>query len=289
MRQWRIKIVIALLFLALVAAAGVGGFYFYHYRLLTDEVATLSQTIAELEQSLAEAEEDKNRLTAELAEQTAIVDSFGGQIKAATDIVDTLDKLSKTDAELLQKYSKTYFLNEHYVPSRLTLIDRQYFYDENKPQQIHAEVESYLIELLNSAARDGFDLKIVSAYRSFGVQTDLKTQYQVFYGEGANRFSADQGYSEHQLGTTVDFTSSEVDGHPLTGFGQTEAYQWLLAKAHRFGFVLSYPEGNEYYQYEPWHWRFVGRDLASDLKQTGESFYDRSQREINDYLIKIFD
>ncbi len=108
------------------------------------------------------------------------------------------------------------------------------------------------------------------------------------YGAGANTFSADQGYSEHQLGTTVDFSSDEIGGG-LTDFQNTKAFAWLEENAHRYGFTLSYPEANEYYIYEPWHWRFVGQELADDLYDDGKHFYDYDQRTIDEYLISIFD
>ena len=110
----------------------------------------------------------------------------------------------------------------------------------------------------------------------------------MFYGSGANSFSADQGYSEHQLGTTIDFTTEEI-GASSSVFGKTTAYQWLLENAYKYGFILSYPEANKYYQFEPWHWRFVGRGLAEKLHQEGKNFYDLDQREIDEYLISFFD
>ncbi|HEY4526280.1 MAG TPA: M15 family metallopeptidase, partial [Candidatus Paceibacterota bacterium] len=128
-----------------------------------------------------------------------------------------------------------------------------------------------------------------SAYRSFDEQLALKGQYSVSYGAGtANQFSADQGYSEHQLGTTLDFTTTGLSGG-LAGFDQTPAYDWLEKNAYKYGFVLSYPEGNQYYMYEPWHWRFVGEDLADDLHDSGRNFYDMDQRDIDPYLANIFD
>ena len=108
------------------------------------------------------------------------------------------------------------------------------------------------------------------------------------FGSGANKFSAEQGYSEHQLGTTIDFTTPAL-GASFSAFDTTSAYEWLQGNAHRFGFVLSYPKGNAYYIYEPWHWRFVGVELATKLHTEGKRFYDMDQREINDYLSKIFD
>jgi len=141
---------------------------------------------------------------------------------------------------------------------------------------------------LGEAEADGINLWILSAYRSFGTQSSLKSGYKITYGSGANAFSADQGYSEHQLGTTVDFTTSGIGGG-FTGFENTEAYQWLLDNAHRYGFTLSYPKGNAYYIFEPWHWRFVGTELARDLHGQDKGFYDLPQREIDEYLLNLFD
>jgi D-alanyl-D-alanine carboxypeptidase len=110
----------------------------------------------------------------------------------------------------------------------------------------------------------------------------------VVYGSGANAFSADQGYSEHQLGTAADVTTNTLAGG-LDGFDATPAYKWLTANAYKYGFILSYPQGNGYYEYEPWHWRFVGKKLARYLHTTNERFYDLDQRTIDSYLINIFD
>jgi D-alanyl-D-alanine carboxypeptidase len=117
----------------------------------------------------------------------------------------------------------------------------------------------------------------------------LKSTYSVTYGAGtANRFSADQGYSEHQLGTTLDFTTPAT-GLVFSKFEKTSAYAWLAENGYTYGFVLSYPKNNTYYQYEPWHWRFVGRGLAAKLHADGKRFYDLDQRDIDSYLISFFD
>ena len=130
---------------------------------------------------------------------------------------------------------------------------------------------------------------MVSAYRSFGEQAALKSSYKVTYGAGtANSFSADQGYSEHQLGTTIDFTTGYL-GANFAGFDKSDAYAWLLDNAYKYGFIISYPKTNAYYTYEPWHWRFVGKKLARYLHTTNERFYDLDQRTIDSYLITIFD
>ncbi|MEK7588349.1 MAG: M15 family metallopeptidase [Patescibacteria group bacterium] len=203
--------------------------------------------------------------------------------------LNTLAKLSATDKELLKKYSKNYFLNEHYVPISLTTIDQRYLSNTSSNSQIHSNVLPYLQAMLISANNEGAMLKVQSAYRSFTTQSGLKSAYSVTYGAGtANKFSADQGYSEHQLGTTVDFTTEKTKG-VLSGFDKTPEYEWLLNNAYRFGFVISYPKGNSYYIYEPWHWRFVGIQLATRIRQDNTYFYNMDQRVIDSYLASIFD
>jgi D-alanyl-D-alanine carboxypeptidase len=202
--------------------------------------------------------------------------------------VGVLDKLSKTDKELLQKYSKVYFLNEHYIPEKLSDIEKTYLYNEDNDQQLHSKVMPFFEEMVKDAKEDGIEIWAISAYRSFETQAQLKGAYTITYGSGANTFSADQGFSEHQLGTTVDLTTTGLGGG-LSGFQNTPAYEWLKENAHRYGFTLSYPEDNGYYVFEPWHWRFVGEDLAKDLHRDNETFYNWEQRKIDEYLIKVFD
>jgi D-alanyl-D-alanine carboxypeptidase len=204
------------------------------------------------------------------------------------DTVGELEKLSTTDKELLMKYSKVYFLNEHYVPLNLSPIGEEYRTKNSTNSQIHSEVLPNLENLIEEGREDGVNILVQSAYRSFVTQSVLKSAYTVSYGTTvANRFSADQGYSEHQLGTTVDLTSGGTGA--LEGFNKTPEYAWLLENAHKYGFILSYPAGNKYYKFEPWHWRFVGIDLARDLHRDEMYFYDMDQRVIDTYLTKIFD
>ena len=202
--------------------------------------------------------------------------------------IDKLEKLTTIDPELLKKYSKVFFLSENYSPPDLEDIKEEYKITPNKDLKILEEVEPFLHDMLEDANEEGINLRVISAYRSFETQMQLKSNYVTTYGSGANQFSADQGYSEHQLGTTVDFGTPEVPGAYMS-FEKTTAFEWLKANAHKYGFILSYPSGNSYYQYEPWHWRFIGTDLADDLFDDEKSFYELDQREIDKYLIKIFD
>jgi LAS superfamily LD-carboxypeptidase LdcB len=265
--------------LVLVAFIGYG---IYSYNLLQKEKISI---LTELEK-----EQERNHELLEITRgQEATINSFQDQIRNISTTVGTLEKLSQTDKELLKKYSKVYFLSENYRPAQLTGINLKYLYNKEGDAFFHTQALPFLERLLESARASGVELLVASAFRSFETQASLKSEYKIVYGVGtANQFSADQGYSEHQLGTSVDFTTPEVGGL-FTQFRTDPAYQWLLDNAYKYGFVLSYPEKNTYYKFEPWHWRFVGVLLADFLHKEKKYFYDLDQRQIDAYLIKLFD
>ena len=276
----------------IILGLGFGGVILYvNYRhvaveKMEAEITSLEGTVEKLERTVSELGGIFfSTLTEEQKKNEDLMDKF----EDITDSVEDLEKLSETDPELLRKYSKVYFLNEHYVPVSLTNIGEEYVNSQGTNLEIHSDVLSYLEEMMDSAKEDDLSLQVLSAFRSFGTQSELKASYTFTYGSGtANSFSADQGYSEHQLGTAVDFTTVALGG-ALLGFDTTPEYRWLLDNAHRYGFVLSYPAGNSYYKFEPWHWRFVGTALSRRLHDEDKHFYDLDQREIDKYLQNFFD
>lgn len=255
-----------------------------------------AQREGEFASSSAVYEAKINELNAQVAElqlrlggEAARNDEYNQRVQSLAHTVGQLEKLSKTDRELLQKYSSVFFLSENFIPSPLVEIDDKYLARKGSGFQIHGNIKSRLADMMDEAERDGAPLLVLSSYRSFGTQAGLKTSYSVTYGKGtANQFSADQGYSEHQLGSTVDFTSPEAP-ESLGAFESSSGFAWLKQHAHEYGFILSYPKGNKFFTYEPWHWRYVGIDLATRLYAEGKNFYDLDQREINTYLVRIFD
>jgi D-alanyl-D-alanine carboxypeptidase len=139
------------------------------------------------------------------------------------------------------------------------------------------QVRKLIIEDLTAlaqAARDaGKALAVRSAYRSYETQAATFQMWVNRSGyEQALKFSARAGHSEHQLGTTIDFTTAP--GVPLSGrFGDSPSGKWLARNGWKFGFIMSYPEGKRRvscYGYEPWHWRYVGRDLARQIHESGQ-------------------
>jgi D-alanyl-D-alanine carboxypeptidase len=107
-----------------------------------------------------------------------------------------------------------------------------------------------------AAARDGITLALVSAFRSVRRQAQL-IRSKLDEGLSLERIlaeSAPPGFSEHHTGRAIDLTTPPLNGLE-PGFATTPAFDWLSRHAGRFGFVLSFPEGNRYgYVHEPWHW-----------------------------------
>ena len=270
----------------------LGAGTWYSYTLYEDKVLALKVTedaLASSTRAYIEARERNESLNASLQQIQGQNTIFSNQISEIGATVGTLQKLATTDVQLLAKYSKVYFLNEHYIPTSLTAIDSSFVFQKDKKVEILSEVDIHLQDMFEDAKDDGINLRVISGYRSFNTQEALKLNYKITYGSGtANSFSADQGYSEHQLGTALDLTTEEI-GTSFTTFDKTTAYTWLQENAWKYGFVLSYPKNNAYYKFEPWHWRYVGKSLAELLYDRNMNFYDMDQREINTYLAEIFD
>ena len=133
-----------------------------------------------------------------------------------------------------------------------------------------------LARLAADARAAGAPIALVSGYRSHA-QQQATFDYWVSVGgyEQALRTSARAGHSEHQLGTAIDVTS-EGGAAPweYADWAATPAGAWMAANAWRYGFVMSYPRGSfdvTCYDYEPWHYRYVGRDLAATIVASGLS------------------
>ena len=125
-----------------------------------------------------------------------------------------------------------------------------------------------------ATAEIGQQLVAQSGYRAYDIQEIVYNRYVAQLGvAGADLTSARPGYSEHQTGMAIDILATG-SGCSLDGpcFGETTAGQWLAANAYRFGFLLSYPADKTAvtgYEYEPWHFRYVGVDLSTEMHNEG--------------------
>ena len=130
--------------------------------------------------------------------------------------------------------------------------------------------------LFADADAAGLSLVASSAFRSYDWQVFLHENAVAELGvDAARRISAIPGHSEHQLGLALDVSTAELNGALVTEFANTEEGKWLKDNAHRFGFIISYPEGSEpqtSFVYEPWHIRYVGLDAANEIFESGLLF-----------------
>ena len=129
-------------------------------------------------------------------------------------------------------------------------------------------------QLFQAATDEGLALIARSGYRSYDLQTFFHSNVVNELGvEEGRRVSAVPGHSEHQLGLALDVSSPEINGDLIEAFSQTTEGRWLNQNAHRFGFIIRYPQNREAdtgFIYEPWHIRYVGVDAATEMFISGQ-------------------
>lgn len=170
--------------------------------------------------------------------------------------------------------NKTNKLPDNYAPQDLVDPDVPFTFKEKLEKRKMRKEAAAALEKLFQAAKDaGLPLAGVSAYRSQQTQTALYNNYVQKEGEAkANVYSAKPGFSEHQTGLAIDVTGSNGKCAAQDCFGATKEAKWLADHAHEYGFIIRYPKGKESitgYQYEPWHLRYVGVDMAKDIVKQG--------------------
>ncbi|MFJ7827203.1 D-alanyl-D-alanine carboxypeptidase family protein [Psychrobacillus sp. NPDC096623] len=138
------------------------------------------------------------------------------------------------------------------------------------------EARAAFQEMAAEATLSGYELIAFSTYRSFDYQTKLYDRYVSNDGQAAaDRYSARPGYSEHQTGLAFDIGELHFEQHfARESFGETEAGKWVAANAYKYGFIMRYPKGSEKitgYMYEPWHFRYVGKELSVQVYEANET------------------
>ncbi|HEY8491738.1 MAG TPA: M15 family metallopeptidase [Dehalococcoidia bacterium] len=175
--------------------------------------------------------------------------------------------------DLLVLVDKTHALPAGFEPPDLVALPQEWWSPNFGGHTLRQEAAAALVQLLQAARTAGFEVRVSSAYRSYQEQERTFQYWVSVLGlEEAQRSSARPGHSEHQLGTAVDLTSAAVDWQLVETFGATPEGRWLADHAHEYGFALSYPAGAEAvtgYVYEPWHFRYVGREAARQWRESG--------------------
>lgn len=166
--------------------------------------------------------------------------------------------------------NKEYTLPKDFRPERLITPNVKFnltYYDERT--LMHPEAAEALEKLFQAAANEGQVLCGISAYRSYERQYKIFTTNIVKKGKSHTlKYSAVPGTSEHQTGLAIDVSTESNNFRLSSAFSESPEGKWLAKNAHRFGYIIRYPRGKSDitgYAYEPWHIRYVGKDLANYL------------------------
>jgi len=162
---------------------------------------------------------------------------------------------------LLVLVNKNNQLSSSFIPDNLESISLNY---ANADKYLKKEAKEQFEKLSGKAKDLGYRIIAVSAYRDYNYQNELFNYYvDEFDMDYALNCSAKPGHSEHQTGLAVDVEGSNKD---YDNFENSKEFLWMKDNAHNFGFILRYPKGKEHitgFKYEPWHYRYVGVDIAT--------------------------
>lgn len=172
---------------------------------------------------------------------------------------------------LVNKHNK---LPDTYEPADLVYTDIPFVFQEmTDKRKLRAEAAAAINNLFAAANSQGISLLGVSGYRSHATQTSLFNYYVKKDGyEKARTYSALPGTSEHETGLAIDVTGGDGKCPAQDCFGGTPEANWLQEHAAEFGFIIRYPQGKEAitgYKYEPWHLRYVGKEIALEIMDKG--------------------
>lgn len=174
--------------------------------------------------------------------------------------------------------NKFYLLGTDFKPDDLVVIPQAYAWGDKGSKTIRKVTYDAFLEMWNAANAEGYYLMVSSAYRTYEEQEIVYENYKTNRGQKyADGIAARPGASEHQTGLALDIFS-KYNSNKNT-FPESETYRWLTENAHKYGFILRYPEDKvdlTGYNYESWHYRYVGREIATYIyenKITFEEYY----------------
>lgn len=174
------------------------------------------------------------------------------------------------DLTPLFNVGKNNTLSRSFTPPRLLELPREVQYG-NRTICVEETTAHAFMDMHHWATQDSISLVATSGFRDYQTQAQLFTEWKRKNKNTHNLLAvAPAGHSEHQLGTTLDVSSEEIGFESATDrFTNTSTYEWLKNNAYRFGFIQSFIAGSESvtgYIPESWHWRYVGIDHATAIK-----------------------
>ena len=172
--------------------------------------------------------------------------------------------------ELLVLVNKYNVLPSGFKQYNLVNMDKEYTVNDGKQYLLAGVAYNDYVKMYNAAKKDGLSMKVISAYRTEDYQRNLYNNKVRTTGKvNADNYSARPGSSEHQTGLAVDISSTKGT------FENTPEFRWLQKHAYEYGFILRYQKGKEWitgYSYEPWHYRYVGPDVAKVIYDEGITY-----------------
>lgn len=175
--------------------------------------------------------------------------------------------------------NKYYYLDENYVPENLEEISKQYALSNMK---LVKEAKEAFEEMAKAVKKEGLNIVAMSTYRDYTYQTNLYDKYVKQDGkEAADTYSGRPGYSEHQTGLAVDVFNNKES---YINFHTTEEFIWMQEHAKEYGFILRFPQNKEEetgYQYESWHYRYVGLQIATYISENNITLEEYYATKIN--------
>jgi len=169
-----------------------------------------------------------------------------------------------------------------YVPSDLVSVPVAYA----NPPKLRKSASAAVVKMFRAFEKaTGKKMQSQSAYRSYTSQQSVYAGWVDRLGQkGADKTSARPGFSEHQTGLAIDISAKPAKCTLKACFADTAQGKWLAKNAWKYGFILRYPKyltKTTGYEFEPWHYRFVGVGLATEMRKQGEktleSFFDLGQ------------
>ena len=190
------------------------------------------------------------------------------------DIVETPNTNS-----LLVLVNQNYRLDEFYAPTDFVPVEVPVTpYSQVNTNYLRRDAADATELLFSKAQEAGYELTLRTGYISYSVQKNLYNQDVYEMGlEYADKFNSRPGHSEHQTGLAIDITPPSINNELSLEFADTEEGKWVLAHAHEYGFIIRYPENRESevgYFYEPYHLRYVGVEVATEIFENNWTLED---------------
>lgn len=216
---------------------------------------------------------DTAKITVNLHDQSGVTTIIVKASLQSTSKPGKGDKVVVTNAtDRTVVVNKERALPSDYIPADLVYPNVKFsFTEKNDKRKMRSEAAKAIESLFDAAKKDNIELVAISGYRSFATQKSIFARNVKEQGlEVASQVSAREGYSEHQTGLTMDVSSASAKYSLEETFGDTKEGKWLAEHAHEHGFIIRYPKGKEEqtgYAYEPWHIRYVGVEVATEVKE----------------------